>query len=95
MSMADNLSNERLRDTMPGKRSAQTDSRYNDSDRAACIITVSGPKVNRTSVLYKIIVTEQAQGTWEIRQASALKEVLLWLYRRRHTVGADRERPAA
>ena len=71
-------------------------SRYNESGDGAQTITVRGVPIGRLTVLYRITVIagERAQE-WEIRQAAALKEILLWHYRRRRTDRADRERPAA
>ncbi len=71
-------------------------SRYNVSDPDAPVVTVKGASVGRFTVIYRvaIIVGERARE-WEIRQASALKGVLLWHYQRRRTARADRERPAA
>jgi len=71
-------------------------SRYNESGDGAQTITVQGAPIGRFTVLYRItVIAGERAREWEIRQAAALKEILLWHYRRRRTDKADRERPAA
>jgi hypothetical protein len=83
-------------DSPAHKRQLPVTSRYNITDLNASIVTIQGASVDNFHVLYSVTVIDGERAReLEIRQASALKEILLWHYRRRKLSRVDRERPAA
>ena len=86
----------RLRATEPRQRDHCQWHQGTPVDDDAPVVTVNGASVGGFAVVYRVtvIVGEQAHE-WEIRQASAFKELLLWQYQRQRAVRPDRERPAA